>query len=127
MPTRSTRAPRAPRAARPAANGTATVAEPTEASLAEFPEVRDDQPMLRRGVGRAPRPIPLKTVREATGKTQVEVAEATGWAQGDVSSIERRDDHKLSTLARYAKALGLTLEVSFVMPQGQRLRLKVDE
>jgi hypothetical protein len=53
----------------------------------------------------------LRAVRELVGKTQVEVAEATGMDQADVSKTERREDHLLSTLRRYVEALGGELEV----------------
>lgn len=49
------------------------------------------------------------------GKTQVEVAERAGMKQGDVSTLERRSDLKLSTLVRYVAALGGSVEVSVVV------------
>jgi hypothetical protein len=54
----------------------------------------------------------LQTLRVALGKTQVEIADAAGMKQGDVSRLEKRQDVKLSTLARYAKALGGVVEVA---------------
>ena len=57
----------------------------------------------------------LKTLRVALGKTQAEVADATRMAQGDVSRLEGREDVKLSTLARYAAALGGSVEVAVVV------------
>jgi DNA-binding Xre family transcriptional regulator len=57
----------------------------------------------------------LKTLRAALGKTQTDIAEAAGMAQGDVSRLERREDVKLSTLARYAAALGGTVQVAVVV------------
>ena len=53
----------------------------------------------------------LKAVRELAGKTQVDVAEAAGASQGEVSVIERRKDHLVSTLRRYVEALGGELEI----------------
>jgi len=53
----------------------------------------------------------LKAVRELAGKTQAEVAETAGASQGEVSIIERRKDHLVSTLRRYVEALGGELEV----------------
>lgn len=53
----------------------------------------------------------LKSVRELLGKTQVEVAKAVEISQGQLSELERRDDHLLSTLRRYVEALGGELEV----------------
>ncbi|MGA7121228.1 MAG: helix-turn-helix transcriptional regulator [Polyangiaceae bacterium] len=57
----------------------------------------------------------LKTLRAALGRTQAEVAEAARMAQGDVSRLEGREDVKLSTLARYASALGGSVEVAVVV------------
>jgi DNA-binding Xre family transcriptional regulator len=54
----------------------------------------------------------LKTLRAALGLTQVELAERSGMAQGDVSRLEAQEDARLSTLARHAEALGGTLEVA---------------
>src|SRR5260370_3342236 len=60
--------------------------------------------------------LPLAGVRKAAGKTQVQVAEAIGMAQGDVSRLEDQDDMKLSTLRRYAEALGARVDVAFDIP-----------
>ena len=57
----------------------------------------------------------LKTLRAALGRTQAELAEAARMAQGDVSRLEGREDVKLSTLARYAGALGGSVEVAVVV------------
>jgi transcriptional regulator with XRE-family HTH domain len=64
----------------------------------------------------------LKTLRAALGKTQADVAKATRMAQGDVSRLEGREDVKLSTLARYAAALGGSVEVAIVV-DGRRYLL----
>ena len=53
----------------------------------------------------------LRAAREASGKTQAEVADATKMSQGEVSRLERRDDLLLSTLRRYVHALGGELEL----------------
>ena len=53
----------------------------------------------------------LREVRELAGKTQVEVAHAAEIAQGELSRLERRDDHLVSTLRRYVEALGGELEI----------------
>jgi transcriptional regulator with XRE-family HTH domain len=57
----------------------------------------------------------LALLRMSLGKTQVEVAERAGMKQGDVSTLERRSDLKLSTLVRYVAALGGSVEVSVVV------------
>jgi hypothetical protein len=67
--------------------------------------------------------LPLAGIRKAAGKTQLELAAASGMAQGDVSRLEGQDDMLLSTLNRYAEALGAELEVSFTFPDGARVYL----
>ncbi len=65
--------------------------------------------------------LSLRALREATGKTQSEVAMAAQMDQGDVSRLERRrdfDDAQVSTLRRYAAALGGQIEL--VMTFGNR-------
>jgi predicted transcriptional regulator len=54
----------------------------------------------------------LKAVRELLGKTQVDVADAAEMSQSELSKAERREDHLVSTLRRYVKALGGELEVT---------------
>lgn len=56
----------------------------------------------------------LRDVRKDLGRTQVQVATQAGMSQGDLSRMERRSDHLLSTLQRYAAALGGKLEVTIV-------------
>ena len=53
----------------------------------------------------------LREIRKLTGKTQVEVAKKTKMTQGHLSSVESRDDHLVSTLRNYVKALGGELEI----------------
>jgi predicted transcriptional regulator len=68
------------------------------------------------------RRLTLRGMREGMGVTQVEVAEALGIEQGDVSRMERRPDMLLSTLRRYARAIGAECEVAFVFPKtGHRI------
>jgi transcriptional regulator with XRE-family HTH domain len=73
---------------------------------------------------KAGRRYDLKTLRVALSKTQVDVARASGMAQGDVSLLEARKDVKLSTLARYAAALGGAAEVAVVI-DGRRYLLNL--
>ncbi len=65
--------------------------------------------------------VSLRSVREAMGKTQIDVARALETDQGEVSRIERRPDVMLSTLRRYATALGMRCEVAFVFADGRRV------
>lgn len=55
--------------------------------------------------------IRLKMVREAIGKNQTEVK---GLTQPEVSKIEARKDMKISTLAKYAKGLGMRVQISLI-------------
>ncbi len=53
----------------------------------------------------------LKAIRETLGLTQAEAAAQAEMTQPEVSQLERRSDHRLSTLRRYVEALGGELEV----------------
>ena len=58
--------------------------------------------------------LTLRTLREAVGKTQVEVARDSQIDQADVSRLEGRtnlDDCQVATLQRYVAALGGHLEL----------------
>jgi transcriptional regulator with XRE-family HTH domain len=78
---------------------------------------RDAEPVRVLGRGlRAQREVHLtmRTLREAAGKTQIEVAEASMIDQGDISRLESREtfaDFQVSTLQRYVAALGGQLEL----------------
>lgn len=67
--------------------------------------------------------INLRALREALGKTQTEIAKLVEMNQGEVSRFERRDDHRLSTLRNYVKALGGEIEVYAVI-DGKRVQLQ---
>ena len=68
-----------------------------------------------RGRGlRGGRPWSLAAVRQACEVTQQQLAEAAHVDQPEVSRLERRDDWKMSTLRRYAEALGGRLECAIV-------------
>ena len=56
----------------------------------------------------------LRALRESAGKTQIELAELTKLAQSELSKIEHRDDHMVSTIRRFVEGLGGRLEVSAV-------------
>jgi hypothetical protein len=58
--------------------------------------------------------LTMRTLREAAGKTQAEVAEASKIDQADVSRLESREsfaDCQVATLQRYVAALGGQLEL----------------
>jgi hypothetical protein len=80
-------------------------------SLVEAEPVR----VLGRGL-RAQRGVrlTLRTLRDAIGKTQVDVATDTKMDQADVSRLEGREDFgdcQVSTLQRYLSALGGQLQL----------------
>jgi len=58
--------------------------------------------------------LTIRAIREAVGKTQVEVAAESAIDQSDVSRLEGREDFEeclVSTLRRYIAALGGQLEL----------------
>ena len=65
----------------------------------------------------------LRELRQEAGKTQAEVAEIAEMTQAELSKLERRDDHLISTLRRYVTALGGELEVVAVFDK-KRIPLK---
>src|SRR4029077_12697214 len=64
----------------------------------------------------------LRALREAAGLTQEELAAKVDITQSQLSKLERREDHRISTLRRYVKALGGELEVVAVVG-GKRIKL----
>ena len=95
----------------------------------------DDSPPLdptrhqllgRRGRGTEQTRFTLRGLREAIGMTQTEMAERSGMGQWEVSRVERRGDHLVSTLHRYAEAIGGRLEVACVV-NGRRYVLSDPE
>jgi len=82
----------------------------------EMPGIEDSDPrwkLAKRGVY-AKRGIryTLELLRKGLGVTQDQVAERMEATQGEVSRIEAREDWRVSTLERYAKAIGGKLIVS---------------
>lgn len=61
----------------------------------------------------------LRELREFAQKTQEEVADTAAMTQSELSRLERRDDHLLSTLRRYVEALGGRLDVVAVFENRQ--------
>lgn len=64
----------------------------------------------------------LRELREAMGLTQGELAQRIEITQSQLSKMERRDDHRISTLRRYVQALGGSLEICAVV-NGKRVKL----
>jgi DNA-binding XRE family transcriptional regulator len=93
----------------------------------EIPELNLARARLVRR-GPAGKRVSLRALREGLGKTQTELAEALGMTQGEVSRLEARGDVLVSTLSRYAEALGGELETTVVLPKtGHRIRLALGE
>ena len=53
----------------------------------------------------------LRGLRERAGKTQGEMARKVSMTQPQLSRLEARHDHLISTLRRYVRALGGEIEV----------------
>jgi predicted transcriptional regulator len=64
----------------------------------------------------------LRALREAVGLTQGELAQRVEITQSQLSKMERREDHRISTLRRYVQALGGSLEICAVI-DGRRIKL----
>lgn len=67
--------------------------------------------------------MPLRMVRDAVVKTQIQASEAAGIQQSEVSRLERAelDDVKVATLRRYLESLGASLELVAVFAGGHRI------
>jgi hypothetical protein len=74
----------------------------------EIPEIDFDRcKVVRRGPLRGQvRRLGLAALRGSQGWTQVQLAAKAGLSQSEVSRAESRGDCLVSTLARYARALG---------------------
>lgn len=66
----------------------------------------------------------LTALRESLGVTQVQMAAAAEMTQSEVSKLEKRSDHLVSTLRRAVRALGGDLEVTAVVGN-KRVKLSV--
>jgi transcriptional regulator with XRE-family HTH domain len=67
--------------------------------------------------------MPLHQIRNAREMTQTRLAELMEMDQGNVSRLEQRTDMYLSTLRSYVEAMGGTLEIRAVFPDGD---VKID-
>jgi predicted transcriptional regulator len=82
--------------------------------------VRDER-LTPRAVERAKRrareridAVTLQELRQDFAMTQIEVARAADMTQSELSRLESRADHRISTLRRYVDALGGKLEITAV-------------
>jgi predicted transcriptional regulator len=62
--------------------------------------------------------IDLAQLRRTVGVTQVELADALGSSQGQISRLEGQNDMLLSTLTAYLGALGVNAKI--VVEMGER-------
>jgi transcriptional regulator with XRE-family HTH domain len=67
--------------------------------------------------------MPLQQIRNAREMTQTRLAEVLEMDQGNISKLEKRTDMYLSTLRSYVEAMGGSLEIRAVFPDGE---VKID-
>ena len=65
----------------------------------------------------------LQALRQQLGVTQAGLSAASGFTQGEISRIEQREDHMVSTLRRLVRSLGGELEIHARFPDGRDIRL----
>jgi transcriptional regulator with XRE-family HTH domain len=65
--------------------------------------------------------LPLAQVRKARAMTQERLAEILQVNQAAVSKLEQRADMYMSTLRSYIEAMGGSLEIHAVFPEGEML------
>ena len=66
--------------------------------------------------------LTLRELRQTLELTQQQVADKAEMTQSELSRMESRGDHRVSTLRRYVEALGGELEISVVVGK-RRLKL----
>ncbi len=59
--------------------------------------------------------LTLKELRQDLDLTQTELAGAAAMTQSELSRLEARGDHRISTLRRYIEALGGEIEITAVI------------
>jgi predicted transcriptional regulator len=86
---------------------------------------RLDPPTIERVTRRARAQVEeltLQELRRGLSMTQVDVARTAEMTQSELSRLESRGDHRISTLRRYVEALGGELEVVALF-NGRRVKL----
>lgn len=76
------------------------------------------QAKLQRATAKLVAEMPLEQLRAARSLTQEELAAILGVNQSAVSKLEKRTDMCLSTLRSYVEAMGGTLDIQAVFPEG---------
>jgi hypothetical protein len=84
---------------------------------------RRTPPAKRRTQAVATVPSTLRALREHVGKTQIQISRAMPMSQSQLSRLEGRRDHLVSTLRRYVEALGGEIEV-VALVDGTRFALR---
>jgi len=64
----------------------------------------------------------LKSLRQELAVTQAELALSASMTQSELSRLESRADHRVSSLKRYIAALGGEIEITAIVG-GRRVRL----
>jgi DNA-binding XRE family transcriptional regulator len=67
----------------------------------------------------AVREMALDELRQARQLTQARLADTLGVDQGSISKLERRTDMYVSTLRSYVEAMGGSLQIKAVFPEGE--------
>lgn len=80
-------------------------------STTNWRDVRRRRPPDERAVAVEKLRLRLAMLREQRGASQVELADALGTSQSNVSQLERSNDQMLSSIAKYVHALGGELEL----------------
>jgi len=68
------------------------------------------------------RELTLQELRQNLSMTQIDAATAADMTQSELSRLESRDDHRVSTLRHYVEALGGELEIVAIFG-GRRVKL----
>jgi DNA-binding XRE family transcriptional regulator len=89
----------------------------------EHPEAREDAAVIKQALDDA---LELAELRKHRNITQVQLAQALGISQGNVSQLEHRQQLYISTLREYVEALGGRLELAAVFGE-ERVPLTVGE
>lgn len=67
---------------------------------------------IEQDVDRSVLEMNLASLRELAGKSQGDVAAVVEMSQGELSRVERRSDHLVSTLRKIVEGLGGELEIT---------------
>jgi hypothetical protein len=81
------------------------------------------RPANGHGKGRDGLAMTLQALRESTGRTQGQVADRVAMTQPQLSRVEARRDHLISTVRKYVRALNGRVEVAALV-NGSRIVLR---